>query len=170
MSWFCTISRNSTFALSNSLGSRRWCAGSTRRGLLPPARFIPLAECTDLIQPLTDWVLNAAIHQQRLCQESGYDVSIAVNLSARSLRDPQLAHRFHAICQRWNVSPDRMICEITESGDRRSEISFARSSSHRWDARCRSMISAPATRRSFIFKPCPSVSLKSIVVSSFCVH
>jgi diguanylate cyclase len=85
------------------------------RGLLPPARFIPLAECTDLIQPLTDWVLNAAIHQQRLCRESGYDVSVAVNLSARSLRDPQLAHRFQAICQRWDVSPDRMICEITES-------------------------------------------------------
>ena len=82
---------------------------------MPPARFIPLAECTDLIQSLTDWVLNAAIHQQRLCRESGYDVSIAVNLSARSLRDPQLAHRFQAICQRWDVSPDRMICEITES-------------------------------------------------------
>jgi EAL domain-containing protein (putative c-di-GMP-specific phosphodiesterase class I)/PAS domain-containing protein len=85
------------------------------RGLLPPARFIPLAECTDLIQPLTDWVLNAAIHQQRLCQESGYDVSVAVNLSARSLRNPHLAHRFQAICQRWNVSPHRIICEITES-------------------------------------------------------
>jgi EAL domain-containing protein (putative c-di-GMP-specific phosphodiesterase class I) len=85
------------------------------RGLLPPARFIPLAECTDLIQPLTDWVLNAAVHQQRLCRESGYDVSVAVNLSARSLRDPQLAHRFQAICQRGDVSPDRMICEITES-------------------------------------------------------
>jgi EAL domain-containing protein (putative c-di-GMP-specific phosphodiesterase class I) len=84
-------------------------------GLLPPARFIPLAECTDLIHPLTDWVLNAAIRQQRLCQESGYDVGVAVNLSAKSLHDPQLPHRFQAICQRWNVSPDRMICEITES-------------------------------------------------------
>ena len=54
-------------------------------GLLAPDKFIPLAEYTDLIQPLTDWVLNAAIRQQQLWLESGYDVAIAVNLSAKSL-------------------------------------------------------------------------------------
>jgi diguanylate cyclase (GGDEF)-like protein/PAS domain S-box-containing protein len=84
-------------------------------GLVPPEKFIPLAECTDLIQPLTDWVLNAAIRQQRLWFERGYDLVIAVNLSAKSLRDPQLANRFQAVCERWGVPLDRMMFEITES-------------------------------------------------------
>jgi diguanylate cyclase (GGDEF)-like protein/PAS domain S-box-containing protein len=84
-------------------------------GLLSPDKFIPLAEYTDLIQPLTDWVLNAAIRQQRLWLESGYNIVVAVNLSAKSLRDPQLVNRFRTICERCSVSPDRTIFEITES-------------------------------------------------------
>ena len=94
-------------------------------GLLPPDKFISLAECTDLIQPLTDWVLNAAIRQQRLWFQSGYDLVVAVNLSAKSLRDPQLANRFQAICERWDVPTDRIMFEITES----SVISDPKSSS-----------------------------------------
>ena len=94
-------------------------------GLLPPDKFIPLAECTDLIQPLTDWVLNAAIRQQRSWSEREYDVAIAVNLSAKSLRDLQLANRFQAICDQWDVPPDRIMFEITES----SVISDPKSSS-----------------------------------------
>jgi diguanylate cyclase (GGDEF)-like protein len=84
-------------------------------GLLPPDKFIPLAEYTDLIQPSTDWVLNAAVRQQHLWLESGYDLTMAVNLSAKSLRDPQLANRFCAICERWGVQPDQTIFEITEN-------------------------------------------------------
>src|SRR4029453_17648757 len=72
-------------------------------GLISPDKFIPLAEYTDLIQPLTDWVLDAAIRQQHLWLESGYDIAIAVNLSAKSLRDPQLPNRFRAICAQWGV-------------------------------------------------------------------
>jgi diguanylate cyclase (GGDEF)-like protein len=84
-------------------------------GLVTPDKFIRVAEYTDLIQPLTDWVLDAAIRQQRLWLERGYDIAIAVNLSAKSLRDPQLANRFRAICERWDVQPDRTIFEITEN-------------------------------------------------------
>jgi diguanylate cyclase (GGDEF)-like protein/PAS domain S-box-containing protein len=84
-------------------------------GLIPPDKFIPLAECTDLIHPLTDWVLNAAIRQQRSWFERGHDLAIAVNLSAKSLRDAQLAARFQAICGRWGVPPDRIMFEITET-------------------------------------------------------
>ncbi len=84
-------------------------------GLLPPDKFIPLAECTNLIQPLTDWVLNAAVRQQSLWLERGYDLATAVNLSAKSLRDPQLANRFRAICERWGVQPEQTIFEITEN-------------------------------------------------------
>ena len=84
-------------------------------GLVPPDKFIPLAEHTDLIQTLTDWVLNAAIRQQRVWLDSGHDVAIAVNLSAKSLRDPQLANRFRTLCERWGVRPARTTFEITEN-------------------------------------------------------
>jgi diguanylate cyclase (GGDEF)-like protein/PAS domain S-box-containing protein len=84
-------------------------------GLVPPDKFIPLAEYTDLMQPLTDWVLDAAVRQQHLWLENGYDLAIAVNLSAKSLQDPQLANRFRAIFERWGVQPDRTIFEITEN-------------------------------------------------------
>jgi diguanylate cyclase (GGDEF)-like protein/PAS domain S-box-containing protein len=84
-------------------------------GLVPPDKFIPLAEYTDLIQPLTDWALDAAVRQQRVWLENGYDLAIAVNLSAKSLQDPQLANRFRAIFERWRVQPDRTIFEITEN-------------------------------------------------------
>ena len=84
-------------------------------GLVGPEKFIPLAEYTDLIQPLTDWVLNAAIRQQQGWLESGYDVAIAGNLSAKSLGDSQLANRFRAIGERCGVQPDRTIFEITEN-------------------------------------------------------
>jgi diguanylate cyclase (GGDEF)-like protein/PAS domain S-box-containing protein len=84
-------------------------------GLLPPCKFIPLAESTDLIQPLTDWVLNTAVRQQRLWSACGYDLVIAVNLSAKSIRDPQLVNRFQVACERSGVPPDRVMFEITES-------------------------------------------------------
>ena len=135
-------------------------------GLLPPDKFIPLAECTDLIQPLTDWVLNAAVRQQRLWFERGYDLVIAVNLSAKSIRDPQLANRFQAICERWSVPPDRMMFEITESSvisDPKCGFASAQASGKNGTARSRSMTLALATRRSSICRPCRSVSSRSIV-------
>jgi EAL domain-containing protein (putative c-di-GMP-specific phosphodiesterase class I) len=60
-------------------------------------------------------VLNAAVRQQRLWLEHGYDVTISVNLSAKSIRDSQLVDRFQAVCRQWDVKPKRIIFEITES-------------------------------------------------------
>ena len=115
-SWYCTISPKIDVRTLQPVGLEalvHW--QHPDYGLLPPDKFIPLAESTDLIQPLTDWVLNAAIRQQRSWLESGYDLAIAVNLSAKSLRDPQLANRFRAICARWGAQPNRTIFEITEN-------------------------------------------------------
>jgi diguanylate cyclase (GGDEF)-like protein/PAS domain S-box-containing protein len=84
-------------------------------GLLPPDKFIPLAERTHLIQSLTDWVLDTAVRQQRLWFERGYDLVIAVNLSGKSILDPQLVNRFQVVCSRWGVPPDRVMFELTES-------------------------------------------------------
>ena len=59
-------------------------------GLLPPGEFIPIAEETGLIGPLTLWVLRTALTQCSAWRHAGQDLRVAVNLSARNLRDPEL--------------------------------------------------------------------------------
>ena len=54
-------------------------------GLLMPAQFMPEAERSELIEPLTRWVLDAALRQQRVWSDAGIDLTMAVNISARSL-------------------------------------------------------------------------------------
>ena len=58
------------------------------RGLIPTAEFIPLAEHTGLMRPLTLWVLEAALRQARDWRRAGLDIALAVNLSAANLRCP----------------------------------------------------------------------------------
>ena len=59
-----------------SSASRRWCAGTTRAtGLLGPSEFVPIAEQTGLIAPLTRCVLDAALRQCRAWQDAGLELS-----------------------------------------------------------------------------------------------
>src|SRR3990172_13298910 len=60
-------------------------------GLMYPDEFIPLAERSGLIKPLTLWVLRRALMQTRDWVQCGIDISVAVNLSARNLQDSALA-------------------------------------------------------------------------------
>ena len=86
-----------------------------QQGLIPPDRFIPLAEQTGLIRPLTRWVLNAAMRQARAWHDEGLMLSVAVNLSAHDLQDAQLAHWVSTLLARWNVGPQWLKLELTES-------------------------------------------------------
>lgn len=86
-----------------------------RRGLLMPDRFIAAAERTGLIDPLTRWVLvDALSHCQDACRE-GMDLQVSVNLSARSLRDPQLVEMVEKALNATGAEPRRLTLEITES-------------------------------------------------------
>src|SRR4051812_29113612 len=60
-------------------------------GIVGPNEFVPIAEQTGLITPLTSFVLDAAIQQVREWKDAGLDLSVPVNLSARSFLDTQLA-------------------------------------------------------------------------------
>ena len=62
-----------------------------RLGLLPPDKFIMAAEQTGLIGPLTRWVLIDALSHCQGARRQGIQLRVSVNLSARSLHDPQLA-------------------------------------------------------------------------------
>src|SRR5207249_1273797 len=67
------------------------------RGLVYPDEFIPLAERTGLICELTLCVLDAALQQARAWQETGLDLSVSVNLSARDLLDLELPETIRAL-------------------------------------------------------------------------
>ena len=87
-----TTSPRPTCARAGSSASRRSRAGTTRSsGIVGPSEFVPIAEQTGLITPLTSFVLDAALRQVREWQDAGLELSVAVNLSARSFLDTQLA-------------------------------------------------------------------------------
>jgi diguanylate cyclase (GGDEF)-like protein len=60
------------------------------QGLLPPDAFIPLAERTSLIKPLTTWVLGEAARQCAVWRAAGHQLRVAVNVSPRNLIDDDL--------------------------------------------------------------------------------
>ena len=86
-----------------------------RYGSLPPDEFIPLAEHTGLIRPLTEFVLHEALSQCRTWSDLGFDLVVAVNLSARSLIDTDLAANIGTLLERAGLPPRRLTLEITES-------------------------------------------------------
>jgi diguanylate cyclase (GGDEF)-like protein/PAS domain S-box-containing protein len=86
------------------------------RGLLLPGMFMTEVERTEVLAPLTQWVLNEALRQQQAWDDDGFDLTMAVNVSAHSLtaRSTLLASLEQAQ-NAWNTKPDRLILELTES-------------------------------------------------------
>jgi diguanylate cyclase (GGDEF)-like protein len=85
------------------------------RGLLPPGDFIPLAERTGLITPLTHYVLKAALQQCRQWCQAGHELAVAVNVSARRLLDLSFPDEVAGLLAIWQVPARLLVVEITES-------------------------------------------------------
>lgn len=84
-------------------------------GVIPPDEFIPVAERSGLIKPLTLWVLESALGQCRAWHQAGLPLSVAVNLSARNLHDLELPEQVAGQLRASGVAPSRLELEITES-------------------------------------------------------
>ncbi len=84
-------------------------------GTVSPAELVPMAEATDLIGPLTSWVLDRAARECRRWLDGGHDLSVAANISARNLYDPNLVRALTAAIQEQGLEPGRMTIELTES-------------------------------------------------------
>ena len=84
-------------------------------GLLEPSQFIPLAERTGLIRPLTHWVLDAALRQCRAWRQAGMPIGVTVNLTARNLQDQQLPAAVSRLLRSYGVPPEVLTFDITES-------------------------------------------------------
>jgi diguanylate cyclase (GGDEF)-like protein len=85
------------------------------RGLVPPDEFIPLAERTGLIHPLTRWVLEHAVAQSRGWLDQGLRMPVAVNVSARSVLDPNFPTVVAAILDDHDLPASLLDLEITET-------------------------------------------------------
>ncbi len=84
-------------------------------GMISPDEFIPLAERTGIIRPLTDWVLETALRQSRAWWQAGIRLPIAVNLSTCDLQDAQLLDRIEGWYASGLVVEGMLELEITES-------------------------------------------------------
>jgi len=88
-----------------------------QRGLVPPGQFIVLAEESDLILPIGNWVLETACRQLVgwSAQPDTAHLTIAVNVSARQLRHANFLEQVMAIVRATGANPQRLKLEITES-------------------------------------------------------
>jgi diguanylate cyclase (GGDEF)-like protein len=85
------------------------------RGLLLPAEFLDIAESTGLITPLTDWVIDHALEQLRAWQNNSLRLRLAINISARSLRDDTLPDKIFGQLAAHNIEAQQLEVEITET-------------------------------------------------------
>ncbi|MDH5230530.1 MAG: EAL domain-containing protein [Gammaproteobacteria bacterium] len=86
-----------------------------RHGLLAPDEFVPLAEETGQIKPLTQWVLECALRECKLCLQTGLNIQLSINLSVRNLTDSRFADDLVMHLNRMGMSRERIKLEITET-------------------------------------------------------
>lgn len=85
-------------------------------GLVPPAKFIPLAEETGLIVPIGEWVLRTACAQNKALQNAGLPpLTVAVNLSALQFQLQDLTKMVSTVLEETGLDPHYLELEITES-------------------------------------------------------
>jgi diguanylate cyclase len=91
----------------------RW--NHPRHGILPPNEFIPLAERTGLIEELTIWALKKALRQGAIWRNRKLKITIAVNISALSLLNPEFPEVLDGLLTAFNFPAELLIMEITET-------------------------------------------------------
>ncbi|BFU44696.1 putative bifunctional diguanylate cyclase/phosphodiesterase [Krasilnikovia sp. MM14-A1004] len=96
-----------------------------QRGLLPPPEFLPAAEQSGLIEPLTAWVLRRALADQAQWTAAGQPWTVSVNVSARNLEAPGFATSVARALEEFGTPPERLTLEVTETamaGDARTAV------------------------------------------------
>lgn len=85
-----------------------------KRGFVSPVDFIPLAEQTGLIRPLTRWVLDRAAGEARSWVRAGRRIPVAVNVSPRSLEDARIVDEIDEALLTHDLTPGHLVVEVTE--------------------------------------------------------
>src|SRR3712207_2239429 len=84
----------------------RW--NHPKLGFVPPDEFVPIAEHSGLITPLTLFVLHTALAQREAWRRNGYDIGVAVNISPRSLTDPSFVDEVTRALSGVGAPPDAL--------------------------------------------------------------
>jgi diguanylate cyclase (GGDEF)-like protein/PAS domain S-box-containing protein len=84
-------------------------------GLVSPGEFMPLLELSDLIHPLTDWVIESAVAHFAPVLGEYDELFVSVNISTRNLLDLQFAERVRRVLSRHRFAPHQLKLEVTES-------------------------------------------------------
>jgi diguanylate cyclase (GGDEF)-like protein len=84
------------------------------RGLLPPSEFLPLAERTGAMGPLTTFVLREAVRQAHEWAAAGIELGVACNLASSSATDDNLPNVIADALERWPLAPGRLTLELSE--------------------------------------------------------
>ena len=92
----------------------RW--NDAELGDISPAEFIPIAEASGLIDGLSDWVLREVCRQRQMWRQVGLDLPpVAINLSGVQLRSPGCVRSVLETIDEFQVSPEELEVEITET-------------------------------------------------------
>jgi len=84
-------------------------------GVIPPGVFMPLAEQTELIGPITSWVLAEALKQLSVWQADGRHLRMSVNVSVRNLEDRHFPRIVADLLAEAGVDPSSLVIELTEN-------------------------------------------------------
>ncbi|HVK98297.1 MAG TPA: EAL domain-containing protein [Dongiaceae bacterium] len=84
-------------------------------GFIPPDEFIPLAERTGVIHPLTYWICKHAFAFKHDLEMQGIDIHLSINISARNLQDPHFVREVARLADEAGISLKRIIMELTET-------------------------------------------------------
>jgi diguanylate cyclase (GGDEF)-like protein len=90
----------------------RW--NSPTEGMIPPYKFIPLAEENGFIVELGDWVLEEAIKQQVKWKEKGIDIVVSINVATKQLLQRDFEYKLEKLLKDTKVEPSKIDVEITE--------------------------------------------------------
>ena len=91
-------------------------------GIVRPDQFVALAEESDLIRSLTDWVIVEATKQAAAWQAERLGLVVAINMSAKDIEDLALPDRLHHHCRHAGIEPNAIILELTETSAMREAV------------------------------------------------
>ena len=84
-------------------------------GFVPPSDFVPIAESSNMIYPMSKWVLQESIRHCAQWVKAGYDISVAMNLSPRNLLDERIVEDISHTLEKYQLEGRHIEVEITES-------------------------------------------------------
>ncbi|MDA8045629.1 MAG: EAL domain-containing protein [Actinomycetota bacterium] len=111
--WYQPLARLGTTEITGMEALLRWRHADY--GAIEPAEFVPVAEQSGLIEPITWWVIETSLRELARWRREGFDLTMAVNVSARSLTGAHLTERLARLLGSAGIPAADLTLEITES-------------------------------------------------------